>query len=349
MKDRLPAIVLLIATILPIFLITPTVTPLHHVFINDFLMAIFFLLIGLELKEEIFIGHLSTKKKLALPLFSAIGGVIFPAIIFFCFNFSNKNNLSGIAIPCATDIAFGYAIISFFIKKISQETRATLISIAVLDDVFAIFIIAIFYSNNLQVLYILYSLLPLGFLAFFCKKKYNNIFLYLVFGLILWAFIFKSGVHPTIAGVALAMFIPLNLSTFRSLKKILPPVINFLILPIFAFTNISFEATELSLAIFSDALVLGIIFGLFFGKQLGVMLFGFIFTKLKLCNPPKSWIEFYVVAIFAGVGFTMSLFISNLAFDQDFLFEKAKIAILLGSLFSALYGIFIASLLLKKK
>lgn len=329
---------------------------LHH-FINDALMSLFFLLIGLELKKEILVGELSNKKKIFLPLIAAIGGVIFPALIFIFFNFSDKNNLRGFAIPSATDIAFAYGMISLFGKRISNSAKVFLVTLAIIDDVFAILFIAFFYSQNLDFSFLLFSTLPLIALTILNFKRCEKISLYLISGFFLWLFILKSGFHPTLAGVLLALFIPLQISNKSLLSKLshnLAPLVNFFILPLFAFANCGIKIADFSWQILFEPLVLGIALGLFLGKQFGVMLFSFLAVKLKIAQLPHrtNWLEFYAIAIFSGIGFTMSLFISGLSFlgnstAENFVFNEAKIGVLLGSLLAIIYGSLVVFLSLK--
>ena len=311
--------------------------------INDFLMAIFFLLVGLHLKYEILVGELSSKAKIMLPIVAAIGGVIFPALIFFFINYYQTEYLRGFAIPTATDIVFTYMVIKVFDKKISSAAKVFLITLAVVDDLIAIAIIAFFYTTQLHIFYFVAALLVIGFLALIHYKKSQSIFLYSFAGFLLWLCALKSGIHPSVAGVVLAMFIPLKTKDYFPLKNlalVLAPIVNFAILPLFVFANMGVKISNLSWQILSDSVVLGIACGLFFGKQIGVMLISFIAIKLKLCHLPRdsNWAEFYCLAILTGIGFTMSLFIGNLAFWQDDLLNKVKVGVLLGSFASAVVG-----------
>jgi NhaA family Na+:H+ antiporter len=313
-------------------------------FIDDFLMAIFFLLIGLELKREIIVGELSSKEKIYLPVIAAIGGVIVPALIYIYFNMEKGHNIRGFAIPCATDIAFAYAVVKAFGNRISNSTKVFLVSLAVVDDLIAICIIAFFYTKDLQAINLLYSLFIISILFFLGTKKIQNISPYLFFGFILWIFIFKSGIHPSIAGVLLAMFIPFKVKEKFLLQDFahkLSPFVGFVILPIFAFANSGVAINNFSWQSFYESnIILGIFFGLFFGKQVGVFLFSFIAVKLKICSLPKesNWLELYGAAILTGIGFTMSLFIGNLAFETHDTLDKVKIAVLAGSVASFLFG-----------
>lgn len=318
--------------------------------INDALMAVFFLLVGLELKSEVLVGELSTKKKFALPAIAAIGGVVFPALIFVYFNITNVENLDGFAVPTATDIAFAYGMICLFGKKIPNGLKVFLVALAVLDDLVAILIIAFFYTQNFNPIYLVYALFVLIGLTFLNLKKSGRISLYLLLGSILWLMILKSGIHATLAGVITAAFIPLKVKEENTLSNFahkIAPSVNFFILPIFAFANSGVRIEKMELELFMDPLVIGVICGLFFGKQFGVLFLSYIAVKLKLVNIPRgsNWVEFYGAAILTGIGFTMSLFIGSLAFSNNLaLYDKVKIGVLTGSLLSMIYGIFIVYL-----
>lgn len=326
--------------------------------INDFLMTIFFLLIGLELKREVLIGELSTKRKLALPAIAALGGIIFPILIFFLFNFNHPENMRGFSIPAATDIAFAYGVMSLFGKRFSNSLKVFLVALAVLDDLVAILIIAFFYSHDLSLAYItlaFIALIGLGLLNFFNSEKTH---LYLILGFFLWLMILKSGIHPTISGIILALFIPLqigNKSPLSHLAHKISPSVNFLILPLFAFANAGVQLKKFSIDLFTQPLILGIAFGLFFGKQIGVMFFGFLAVKFKIAHLPRgtSWPEFYVAAILTGIGFTMSLFVGSLAFAgnnlaNSFVLDEVKIGVICGSFFSAIFATIVAFCLKKR-
>jgi NhaA family Na+:H+ antiporter len=322
--------------------------------INDALMAIFFFLIGLELKKEILIGELSSSKKMMTPLFCAIGGVVFPMIIFYLFNHQLSKNLDGFAISCATDIAFAYGFIALFGKTFSQSLKIFLVALAVIDDLIAILIIAIFYTDNLKIFYLGYALLSCVGLLILNQKKSTNLFLYCCFGILLWLMILKSGIHATIAGVISAFFIPLKNNKQNFLENIahkISPLVNFFILPIFVFSNSGVRINNLAIDNLFNNLILGISFGLFIGKQLGVMLVAIILVKFNLAKLPRgtTWLEFYGVSLFTGIGFTMSLFIGSLAFKNDILlYDQAKIGIILGSLLSVICGSIVAIILQKK-
>ena len=318
--------------------------------INDALMAIFFLLVGMELKREILVGELSSKTKVALPAIAALGGVVVPALIFFVINRDDPGHLRGFAIPCATDIAFAYGMISLFGKKISNSLKVFLVALAILDDLVAILIIAFFYTNDVQGLYLVGALFSILCLAYLNYKKTAKTYLFLFFGAILWLMVLKSGVHATVAGVILAMFIPMqvrNKPILPNLAHKIAPVVNFLILPIFAFANSGVHIEGFSVDNLYDSLVLGIVLALFFGKQIGVVAFSLVAVKMKIAHLPRGadWFEFYAAAILTGIGFTMSLFISSLAFaDNQFAFDEAKIGVLVGSLLSTVFGMCVSYL-----
>ncbi len=313
--------------------------------INDGLMAIFFFLIGLELKKEVIEGDLSTKAKISLPAIAAIGGVVIPALIFYFFNKDHANYLKGFAVPTATDIAFAYGMLCLFGKRITSSAKIFLVALAVLDDLVAILIIAFFYTKSISTPFLLIS--SFSFIGLILLNYYNcrKIWPYILCGIFLWFAILKSGIHATIAGVLMAMFIPLRAGKTNILENIdhrLSPSVNFLILPVFAFANAGVKIDNSQMGnIFSDPIMIGVICGLFFGKQIGVMLFSYLAVKFKIASLPKgtSWGEFYGVAIFTGIGFTMSLFIGSLAFTNDIqAFDKVKISVLVGSILSLIYG-----------
>jgi NhaA family Na+:H+ antiporter len=315
--------------------------------INDGLMAIFFLLVGMELKREILVGELSSKQKVALPAIAALGGVIVPILLFVFFNAHAKENLSGFAVPVATDIAFAYGMISLFGKRVSNSLKIFLVALAVIDDLIAIIIIALFYSHNVELSYLILAALALVGLYGLNLVRCRRIYLYMILGFCLWLLVLKSGIHATLAGVVLALFIPLevkNESPLTNFAHKIAPMVNFLILPLFAFANAGVKIENFSFDIFTKPLVLGIILGLFIGKQVGVMAFSFVAIKLKIAQLPRgtNWFQFYGAAIFTGVGFTMSLFIGSLAFvGNHALFDSVKIGVLAGSLLSAVWGIFV--------
>lgn len=333
------------------FLDTKIGTEIFHlnyslsVWINDGLMAIFFLLVGLEIKRELVEGELSDIKKASLPIFAAIGGMLIPALIFIAFNHSTDYK-NGWAIPMATDIAFSLAIISLLGKSVPNSLKIFLSALAIVDDLGAIIVIALFYTDSIDWL----SLGVCGgitlLLIILNKLKVTKIIFYLVPGLFLWYFMHHSGIHATIAGVILAFTIPTNvsdteISPLEKLEEQLHIPVSFFIMPIFALanTNITFQAKVLDH--FVSPLSLGIIFGLFAGKVLGINLFSFLAIRFKLGELPafSAWKEMIGVGFLAGIGFTMSIFVSLLAFpgnieNQDI----SKISILFASVLSGIVG-----------
>ena len=336
------------------FLDTKIGTEIFHlnyslsVWINDGLMAIFFLLVGLEIKRELVEGELSDIKKASLPIFAAIGGMLIPALIFIAFNHSTDYK-NGWAIPMATDIAFSLAIISLLGKSVPNSLKIFLSALAIVDDLGAIIVIALFYTDSIDWL----SLGVCGgitlLLIILNKLKVTKIIFYLVPGLFLWYFMHHSGIHATIAGVILAFTIPTNvsdteISPLEKLEEQLHIPVSFFIMPIFALanTNITFQAEVLDH--FVSPLSLGIIFGLFAGKVLGINLFSFLAIRFKLGELPafSAWKEMIGVGFLAGIGFTMSIFVSLLAFpgnieNQDI----SKISVLFASVLSGIVGFII--------
>ncbi len=325
-----------------------------HDWINEGLMAVFFLLVGLELKREVLVGELSSRKKFLLPAIAALGGIIFPALIFIFCNLDNEENWRGFAIPCATDIAFAYGAISLFGKRISNSLKVFLVALAVLDDLAAIMIIAVFYSDNLHFGYLALASIIICILCVLNFRRCKKTLLYLLCGAFLWLAILKSGINPTLAGVLVAMFIPLEIDKEPMLLKLahrIAPMVNFLILPIFAFANAGVRIENFSEQSLKNPLVVGVVAGLFLGKQFGVMLSSLLAVGLKICHLPRgsSWLGFYGASILTGIGFTMSLFIGSLAFLEDSsAFDQVKIAVLIASFLSAIFGIFVTYLATKK-
>ncbi|UFK98131.1 Na+/H+ antiporter NhaA [Kaistella faecalis] len=325
------------------------------IWINDGLMAIFFLLVGLEIKREIVEGELSSLKNASLPIVAAVGGMVVPALIYFLFN-TGTEYANGWAIPMATDIAFSLAIISLLGKGVPLSLKIFLTALAIVDDLGAIMVIAIFYTDQIHWNYMGLSGLMVALLVtlnFFNVKK--HIF-YLIPGVLLWYFMHHSGIHATIAGVLLAFTIPTNVSTteispLEKLEQQLHLPVSFLIMPIFALanTNITFKAGMVD-GLFSS-LGYGIILGLFLGKLVGINLFSYIFVKLKISNLPlnSTWPQMIGTALLAGIGFTMSIFIALLSFKgHPEIQDEAKFAILMASLISGISGYLILKNFRKK-
>jgi NhaA family Na+:H+ antiporter len=314
---------------------------LYH-WVNDGLMAIFFLLIGLEVKGEILEGHLSSLKQIALPGFAAIGGMLVPAVFYLAFNQGQAIAESGWAIPTATDIAFALGILSLLGNRVPVSLKIFLMALAIIDDLGAVVIIAFFYTTDLSTLSMAVALVSLLVLIAFNIFGVSKKSAYFIIGTILWISVLKSGVHATLAGVAMAFTIPLiakdeygkTFSPLREIEHGLHFWVAFFILPLFAFVNAGVNITEISLSQMSGPVPMGIMIGLFFGKQLGVFGFSFIAIKLKLATLPENsnWLQLYGVSVLTGIGFTMSLFIVSLAFEDDSIFQYTdKLAILIGS------------------
>ncbi|RDY23520.1 Na+/H+ antiporter NhaA [Romboutsia maritimum] len=314
-----------------------------HMIINDFLMAIFFLLAGCEIKHEVLHGHLSTVKKATFPVMSACGGVIIPACIYFLFNHNTKF-VGGIGIPISTDIAFAVGIFMLLKNKLEPSLKIFLLSLAVVDDLISILVIGTFYSSNLSVKWIIGSLIIVCILAYMNKKlKISDSYPYLLLGLVLWYFVYRSGIHSTISGVLLAIVIPAKSYGGRKpllerLQEKIAPICNFFILPLFAFSNTAIKlGVKINYAELGT-MVHGIIVGLVVGKPLGIMSFSYIGTKLHIIEKPEncSWISLLQVAMLAGIGFTMSIFVAEIAFVSNAqLIDTAKISILLAAVLSA--------------
>ena len=312
--------------------------------INDFLMAIFFLYVGLEIKKEILEGTLSSFKKASFPVIASLGGVIVPAIIFMIIN-RNTEYLHGVGVAISTDIAFAIGIFMMFKSKLNPNLKIFLLSLAVVDDLISILAIVFLYSAKININALLISIAILGLLMIMNKVlKIDYLYTYLFIGLFLWYFIYKSGIHATISGVLLAVTIPSRKidnkeSIADKLEHKLGKLCNVMILPLFAFANTSIVLTLNLDVADSSNLVMGIICGLVIGKPLGVVLFSFIATKLHIAEKPKnaSWISIIEVALLTGIGFTMSIFVAELAFSYSkSVIDIAKISILAASMISIL-------------
>ena len=324
-------------------------TILH--WINDVLMAIFFFLVSLEIKREFIQGELSNPKQALLPIIGAVGGMLVPALIYIAINFGNYETLNGWAIPSATDIAFSLGVLSLLGKRVPVSLKVFLTALAIIDDLGAIVIIAFFYSGNVQFYYLLLMLVSMIVLVVLNKFNIRNFIPYLFVGIFLWEFTHQSGIHPTIAGVLLALTIPHKdndkshkNSLLVKLEHLISPYVLFGIMPIFAFANAGVSLEGIAFKTLLNPVPLGILCGLFFGKQIGVFLFSYISIKFKIAEMPNNsnWITFYGVGILTGIGFTMSLFVGNLAFFESTQYlSGVKIGVLLGSLLSTLFGYFL--------
>ena len=325
--------------------------------INDVLMCAFFFVVTLEIKREFIHGELSRPKQASLPIIAAIGGMAVPAIIYVIINFETGNTLRGWAIPSATDIAFSIGVLSLLGKRVPISLKIFLMALAIIDDLGAIIIIAFFYSTDLQYMYLILmigSFLALLIINKFGVKKFAP---YLLIGLFLWYFTHESGIHSTISGVVLALTIPHRIhekdfSLLLKLEHILSPYVAFGIMPLFALANAGVSLEGISTNTLMAPVPLGIVCGLFFGKQIGVFLFSYLSIKLKFSEMPSNsnWIKFYGVGILTGIGFTMSLFVGNLAFMENTQhMVGVKIGVLCGSLLSAFVGYFLLLITTNKK
>ncbi|OCA77639.1 Na+/H+ antiporter NhaA [Chryseobacterium contaminans] len=320
------------------------------IWINDGLMAIFFLLVGLEIKRELVEGELSSFKNASLPIFAAVGGMLVPAIIYSIFN-SGTEYSNGWGIPMATDIAFSLAIISMLGKKIPNSIKIFLAALAIVDDLGAILVIAIFYTDQIHWSYLLLSFGVTALLFILNFLKVTKTIFYIIPGLFLWYFLHHSGIHATIAGVLLAFSIPTNasnveISPLEKLEHQLHIPVSFLIMPIFALTNTNITFSSEMVAGVTSTLGLGIICGLVLGKLIGINLFSLIAIKLKLSSLPQNsnWTQMIGVGLLAGIGFTMSIFIALLSFKGEVIIQdEAKFAILIASFIAAILGFTILS------
>ena len=317
--------------------------------INDALMAIFFFFVTLEIKREFLQGELSNIKQALLPIIAAVGGMLIPALFYVFINLGDSETLNGWAIPSATDIAFSLGVLSLLGKRVPLSLKVFLTALAIIDDLGAIVIIALFYSGDLSIKYL--TLMLLAFIVLLLINKFNikKFLPYLVVGLFLWDFTHNSGIHATIAGVLLAMTIPhrkkeKDFSLLIKIEHAISPYVAFGIMPLFAFANAGVSLEGLSFASLLDKVPLGIVLGLFLGKQLGVFMFSYVSIKLKIAQMPNdtSWYNFYGVGVLTGIGFTMSLFVGNLAFVENMQYmDGVKIGVLTGSLLSTLFGYFL--------
>ncbi len=320
--------------------------------INDGLMAIFFLLIGLELEREIYKGELSNFKDALFPIFGAFGGLLFPAGIYLLFNYGTFTQ-SGIGIPMATDIAFALGVLSLLGNKVPISLKIFLTALAIIDDLFAIIIIAIFYTKTLIITNLFIALGIFALLLLFNRMKVKNLAVYLIFGIAMWYFMLNSGVHATITGVLLAFAIPFGDGNEKSisydLQHFLHKPVAFVILPIFALANTAIVFSgELSETL-SENYSLGIALGLIVGKPLGIFLLTFLVVSFGLCKLPKSlnWKFIFGVGLLGGIGFTMSMFITLLAFDDQIIINNSKLVILIASLIAGILGFITLKLSIK--
>lgn len=326
------------------------------IWINDGLMAVFFLLVGLEIKRELVEGELSSFKNASLPIFAAVGGMVVPAVIYSIFN-SGTEYSNGWGIPMATDIAFSLAIISMLGKKVPASLKIFLTALAIVDDLGAILVIAIFYTEQIHWIYLLLSVGIVAVLFILNFLKVTKLIFYIIPGIFLWYFLHHSGIHATIAGVLLALSIPTNVSKIKispleKLEHTLHFPVSFIIMPIFALTNTNITFNSGMVDGLFNSLGLGIIGGLVLGKLIGINLFSLIAVKLKISALPQrsSWSQMLGVGLLAGIGFTMSIFIALLSFKHEVDFQdEAKFAILIASFIAAISGYVILNLSSKKR
>ena len=327
----------------------------HH-WINDLLMAIFFFFVTLEIKREFIQGELSNLKKALLPIIGAVGGMLIPALVYVGINFGNTETLNGWAIPSATDIAFSLGILSLLGSRVPISLKIFLTALAIIDDLGAILIIAFFYSGDLSISFLSLILISYIFLLILNKYGVKKFLPYLIIGTFMWYFTYKSGIHATIAGVLLASTIPhrskeKGFSLLIKIEHAISPYVAFLIMPIFAFANAGVSLEGLSILSLLQPVPLGILLGLFVGKQVGVMIFSYVAVRTGIAQMPdnSSWLSLYGVSILTGIGFTMSLFVGNLAFTENIQYiDGVKIGVLAGSLLSTIFGYFILLLTSKK-
>ena len=325
--------------------------------INDALMAIFFFFVTLEIKREFLQGELSSLKQAMLPIIGAVGGMLIPALIYIYINIGNPNTLNGWAIPSATDIAFSIGILSLLGSRVPISLKVFLTALAIIDDLGAIVIIAFFYTGDLNIQYLLLMLVTFILLLVLNKFSIKKFTPYLILGLFLWFFTHESGIHATIAGVLLASVIPHrkkdhDFSLLIKIEHAISPYVAYMIMPLFAFANAGVSLEGLSLSSLMMPVPLGILLGLFVGKQLGVFVFSYASIKFGLATLPtnSNWVSFYAVGVLTGIGFTMSLFVGNLAFVNNMEYmDGVKIGVLSGSLLSTVVGFVLLYLSSKKK
>ncbi len=321
---------------------------LYH-WINDGLMVIFFLLVGLEIKRELIQGELSRPRDAALAVFAALGGMIVPALIYVALNF-NGDGLSGWGIPMATDIAFALGIMALLGKRVPIALKVFLTALAIVDDLGAVLVIALFYTESLNITALISSLVVLAIAALYGYLSGRKLLVFAIFGVIAWYYMLKSGVHATVAGVLLAFTVPLSTkhsynrsdehhSPLHTLEHGLEPWVNYFIMPVFALTNAGVVLSGESFA--ASPILLGCLFGLVLGKPIGVFLFSWLAVQCGLASLPNnvSWKQIFATGLLAGIGFTMSFFIAVLAFGQGVMLDQAKLGILGASIIAAVAGL----------
>ena len=346
------------------FLDIPVVVSIHEftiakpllLWVNDGLMAVFFFMVGMEIKREVLEGSLNHISKIALPAFAAVGGMIVPAVIYMALNWGDPVGMQGWAIPMATDIAFALGILSLLGKRVPAELKIFLLALAIIDDLGAIIVIALFFGKGLSISALMVSGFFIAVLMVLNWRGVTNNTIYILLGIIIWAAVLKSGVHATIAGVIVGLLIPLknNQKSFHELEDSLHAPVNYGILPLFAFVNTGINFSGISSKDLLDNVTIGITLGLFVGKQVGIFSFSMLAIVLKLGKLPDglTYGHLFGVAVLGGIGFTMSLFIGSLAFecsgDACVNMADERIGILMGSLLSGLIGFFILKWQLSK-
>ena len=319
--------------------------------INDGLMAVFFFLVGLELKRELIEGELSDKKNIILPGVGAVGGMLFPALVFFWFNKDDPMALQGWAIPAATDIAFALGVLKLLGPRVPTSLKIFLTSLAIFDDIGAILVIAFFYTSQISMTALIVVAVCVPLLWLINKKGIEATSTYIMIGIVMWVAMLKSGVHATLTGVILAMFIPIkskenpDYSPLKELEHNLHSAVAYIILPIFAFANSGINLSGIGVEQLLHPVPLGIALGLIVGKQVGIFGLCWLAIKMKWATLPErsNWVSLYGIAALCGIGFTMSLFIGSLAYEEtqfDMLFDE-RLGIIVGSLISALIGFLI--------
>lgn len=317
--------------------------------VNDGLMALFFLVLTLEAKFHVLEGEFSSPGNFRLACLAALGGVIVPAILYVFFSYPNPEHVKGWAIPIATDTAFVLGILSFFKNKVPLSTRLFVVALSIIDDIIAVVILAVFYTEALQITPLLIAIILISLLAIANLKNIERLSVYLLIGAGLWLALVEAGIHGTIAGVLIGLFVPVHVkrenckatSPLKKLEHFLHPLVALIVLPLFAFLNSEISFKELGLNDFYSPITIGIFVGLFIGKQLGILIFSFIPIAAGICKLPHgiTWRTYYGISILCGIGFTFSLFIGLLSFEEAILINQMKLGVILGSVVSAIGGI----------
>ncbi|MBX3708695.1 MAG: Na+/H+ antiporter NhaA [Gammaproteobacteria bacterium] len=345
-------ILLFFMAILSLILANSPIASLHQQFthrflfiVNDGLMTLFFLIVGLELKRAYIDGQLSRLSQVALPFIAALGGMIVPALIYYWINYADSMALKGWATPIATDIAFALGVLSLLGWRVPAALKLFLLALAIFDDIGAIIIIALFYSHGFSVLYLCFSAAMVFMLVLFHYYSIQSLFPYLLIGVLLWCCLLHSGIHPTIGGVFVALTIPDKAheshSPLNKLENALHPWVAYVIMPLFALTNAGFSLSAITWDNLTDKMVLGIALGLFIGKQVGVFLFSWLVIQLGFAKLPEksTWLQLYGTAVLCGIGFTMSLFLGTLSFASENIYlAEVRLGVIMGSLLSSLVG-----------